>query len=596
MTKVIKEEFKKLEPLKISDDSLTCNTSLEIFYKEFNRMSRMDEDLFTYEVEIPRLASITCDLNKEDDLEQQMTHGSDVDMEYDPSNVEFTEWIDTNVLDFKTPTCKTFKEFNYLLQIDPDVLTNDIDGFKTYEEYKDDWIYEWNKDIPWVHEKPWTNNGVWEEPTPLEHYCKPFSFKSGHSKWPTYWYEALEDGKLKDEALKNKAIMEGIIDEDDESHNEGWRRWDGYENTIHDHEERENEKEHGNEERCELFDNPHQETPVYKIRFEMIKYSFGQDEELAKRSNISTEPSELVFEPVVNESNIEVQPKVWSDAPIIEEYESDSDDECVSVQTKGLDTPSFANKQVKTPKEIVKNQSTHSQKPKGSRGNTAMPELHNKNGLCCRGREQTLIEAARTMHGRFIFYQPFGAEAVKLLVCFKQGILKKKMNLLKTALNCQYGIPILPQTHLLQNQIIRDEAGRPLISTASPNEGLSISDITNSQEDDSEIPPLEDIHQDTTDGIFTHSSYDDEFRGILNIASVKTASTPIETQKPLDKDEMPVMLMSISKIGGLCWIKSYWQIHNMRLSISMTGGLNTCNCKKQTIMATSTIEAKYVAV
>ncbi|GJY51824.1 ribonuclease H-like domain-containing protein [Tanacetum coccineum] len=41
-------------------------------------------------------------------------------------------------------------------------------------------------------------------------------------------------------------------------------------------------------------------------------------------SNISTEPSELVFEPVVNESHIEVQPKVWSDAPIIEEYESDS--------------------------------------------------------------------------------------------------------------------------------------------------------------------------------------------------------------------------------------------------------------------------------
>ncbi|GJV84209.1 hypothetical protein Tco_1524107 [Tanacetum coccineum] len=71
--------------------------------------------------------------------------------------------------------------------------------------------------------------------------------------------------------------------------------------------------------------------------------------------NISTEPSELVSEPVVNESNIEVQPKVWSDAPIIEEYESDSDDECVSVQTKGLDTPSFANKQVKTPRENVKN-------------------------------------------------------------------------------------------------------------------------------------------------------------------------------------------------------------------------------------------------
>ncbi|GJT31945.1 putative ribonuclease H-like domain-containing protein [Tanacetum coccineum] len=81
-------------------------------------------------------------------------------------------------------------------------------------------------------------------------------------------------------------------------------------------------------------------------------------------SNISTEPSELVSEPVVNESNVEVQPKVWSDAPIIEEYESDNDDECVTVQTKGLDTPSFANKQVKTPRENVKNQSTHNQKPK----------------------------------------------------------------------------------------------------------------------------------------------------------------------------------------------------------------------------------------
>ncbi|GJY58907.1 hypothetical protein Tco_0458799 [Tanacetum coccineum] len=56
--------------------------------------------------------------------------------------------IDTNIFDFETPMCKTFKEFNYLLQIDPDLLTKYIEGFKTYDEYKDDWIYEWNKDIP----------------------------------------------------------------------------------------------------------------------------------------------------------------------------------------------------------------------------------------------------------------------------------------------------------------------------------------------------------------------------------------------------------------------------------------------------------------
>ncbi|GJU40249.1 hypothetical protein Tco_1193206 [Tanacetum coccineum] len=133
-------------------------------------MSRMDDDLFTNEVEISRLANVPCDLNEEDDSEQQMPHGYGYDMEYDPSNemmmlnrtdgrssdsdddedevVEIFK-IDTNVFDFKTPMCRAFKEFNYLLQIDPDVLTKDIDGFKTYEEYKDDWIYEWNKTLIW---------------------------------------------------------------------------------------------------------------------------------------------------------------------------------------------------------------------------------------------------------------------------------------------------------------------------------------------------------------------------------------------------------------------------------------------------------------
>ncbi|GJZ67900.1 hypothetical protein Tco_0631140 [Tanacetum coccineum] len=147
-------------------------------------MNRMDDDLFTYEIEIPGLDIIPCDLNEEDDSKQQMTPGSDVDMEYYLSNnalwiywtrgddeVELTDKessnfdddddevaeifrIDTNVFDFKTPTCRTFKEFNYLLQINLDMLNKVIDGFLTYEEYKDDWIYEWNKDIQWVHEKP----------------------------------------------------------------------------------------------------------------------------------------------------------------------------------------------------------------------------------------------------------------------------------------------------------------------------------------------------------------------------------------------------------------------------------------------------------
>ncbi|GJX04910.1 hypothetical protein Tco_0190826 [Tanacetum coccineum] len=165
MTKVIKGESEKLEDLNDKDVSLTCDTSLEVFNKEFDRMSGMDDDLFTYDVKV---ANIPCDSNKDDDSEQRVSHEADDDMGYDPSNVAFTEWlggddeveltdeefsdnedevaevfrIDTNIFDFEMPMCKAFKEFNHLLQIDPDLLTKNIEGFKTCEEYKDDWIYE----------------------------------------------------------------------------------------------------------------------------------------------------------------------------------------------------------------------------------------------------------------------------------------------------------------------------------------------------------------------------------------------------------------------------------------------------------------------
>ncbi|GKC82452.1 hypothetical protein Tco_1138169 [Tanacetum coccineum] len=44
------------------------------------------------------------------------------------------------------------------------------------------------------------------------------------------WYETLEDSELKDEALRNKAIMEGFDDDDDESCYEQMRRWNIYTN------------------------------------------------------------------------------------------------------------------------------------------------------------------------------------------------------------------------------------------------------------------------------------------------------------------------------------------------------------------------------
>ncbi|GJR80930.1 putative ribonuclease H-like domain-containing protein [Tanacetum coccineum] len=56
----------------------------------------------------------------------------------------------------------------------------------------------------------------------------------------------------------------------------------------------------------------------------------------------SVETLESVPEPVVVEPKVVSQPKVWSDAPIIEEYESDSDDEYVIKPSKEQEKPSFA--------------------------------------------------------------------------------------------------------------------------------------------------------------------------------------------------------------------------------------------------------------
>ncbi|GJV18846.1 hypothetical protein Tco_1367866 [Tanacetum coccineum] len=284
----------------------------------------------------------------DDDLE----HEADDDMGYDPSDVAFTEWlgskffnykimdhytmkalwiywiigddeveltdeessdnidevtevfrINTNIFNCETPLRSTFNEFNYLLKIDPDLLTKDIMGFKTYEDYKDDWIYEWNKDVPWVYDNPWLDNGIWKEPTPVKHMCKPFNYMTGCLKWLTCswrddgycnernllgtyiignqlhyqdyeWYEALEDCELKNEALRNKAIMEGIIKEDDDkSHYEQERRWNVY--TNYDDAYEINHEDNEREELCEVH-----ESPVCNIRkYVMIKYSFNNDDE-----------------------------------------------------------------------------------------------------------------------------------------------------------------------------------------------------------------------------------------------------------------------------------------------------------------------------
>nr|GEV09946.1 retrovirus-related Pol polyprotein from transposon TNT 1-94 [Tanacetum cinerariifolium] len=91
--------------------------------------------------------------------------------------------IETDIFLFETSLCEEFKEFNHLLQIDVDVLTKDLSGFNTYEDYKNTWYYEWNNKVPWVDEKPLLEDEIWEETTnDICHECKSFHFKSGHNR------------------------------------------------------------------------------------------------------------------------------------------------------------------------------------------------------------------------------------------------------------------------------------------------------------------------------------------------------------------------------------------------------------------------------
>ncbi|GJT03845.1 putative ribonuclease H-like domain-containing protein [Tanacetum coccineum] len=69
------------------------------------------------------------------------------------------------------------------------------------------------------------------------------------------------------------------------------------------------------------------------------------------------------------------------------------------------------------------------------------------------------------------------------------------------------------------------------VSTASPYGGLSFINLTNTDQDDSEIPALEEIYDNPTDGIFTNASYDDEgavadftnLETIVNVSPIPTS-------------------------------------------------------------------------
>nr|GEV74480.1 ribonuclease H-like domain-containing protein [Tanacetum cinerariifolium] len=92
------------------------------------------------------------------------------------------------------------------------------------------------------------------------------------------------------------------------------------------------------------------------------------EESYAKLKKLYDEQREQLSDAIESKPKEVSEPKVWFDAPIIEEYESDSDDEYVFKALVEQEKPScvFINtvKHVKNPRQTVKDQDTSSQNPK----------------------------------------------------------------------------------------------------------------------------------------------------------------------------------------------------------------------------------------
>ena len=277
-----------------------------------------------------------------EDEEVESDYGSSLHDSTINEGIEELFRIDIDVFDYETPLCKQFKEFNYLLRVDDDVLTGDLPGFKTYDDFKNTWYYEWNDQVPWVWDKPW-------EFAHINHTCTPFVFKDGSSVWPTCdyksdgtcnggsiigmrrvgndvtfedyeWYDNVEDCPRKSEALQEKGRIERLKGLKGTSDTTFWewvhkqfddftklsrrlqydleREWEAIQDDNNNEsliEELDDylikdpyfkfvdkDEEEFTKRKCQLLGIPYNEPPVIiSEKFTIIKYSMGPDEEYA---------------------------------------------------------------------------------------------------------------------------------------------------------------------------------------------------------------------------------------------------------------------------------------------------------------------------
>ncbi|GKB54926.1 hypothetical protein Tco_0905679 [Tanacetum coccineum] len=183
--------------------------------------------------------------------------------------------IKDDLLGYETPLYKAFNKFNYLLKIDKDLFTFEIQEIKTYEEY------ELDNNMTGELEEPWSENGI---PYQLcDHICEPYHFKNGMTKWPTC--------SLDIDGFYNGGELPGMVNAHEKS---SFARWENYGQGPYANAKTKKDYDPHLDNNC-IFEKNYKANNVGDTqdtkkerhdpsicnirRFEMIKYSFRDDEE-----------------------------------------------------------------------------------------------------------------------------------------------------------------------------------------------------------------------------------------------------------------------------------------------------------------------------
>ncbi|GJV30965.1 integrase, catalytic region, zinc finger, CCHC-type containing protein [Tanacetum coccineum] len=164
--------------------------------------------------------------------------------------------IETNLFDYETSLCENFKEFNYLLTIDPMSLLKILKDLRLMKNIRT---------IRFM-------SGI-----KMCHGCM-----KNHRHRMEYGKNQHQLNIFVSPLIIKMDVQSGlpVAGEKMDINNKGWKSWENFENTNGDRYEREYENDQEDEERCELFADTTQELSVCIVRrFEMIKYSFRQGKE-----------------------------------------------------------------------------------------------------------------------------------------------------------------------------------------------------------------------------------------------------------------------------------------------------------------------------